>query len=82
MQLRVEFYGVLRQVMGTDALVLDAAIETVDQALDQLCRLQPALAAHLSRVACAIGSDVVTRDQRLSESSTLALIPPVSGGGA
>lgn len=82
MQLKVEFYGVLRQVMGADALVLDAAIETVDQALDQLCRLQPALAAHLPRVACAVGSDIVPRNQCLGERSTLALIPPVSGGDA
>jgi sulfur-carrier protein len=80
MRVTVEFYGVLRQVMGSDTLVVDADVETVGQVLDQLCLQQPQLAGQLPRVACAIGSDLVRREAHMTDGSTLALIPPVSGG--
>jgi molybdopterin converting factor small subunit len=80
MQITVEFYGVLRQVMGGESLQLELPAGTVDAALDQLCRQQPRLAEQLPRVAYAIGSDLVRRETPLVNGCTLALIPPVSGG--
>lgn len=80
MRITVEFYGMLRQLAGSDQLQIDIDGTTVAEALDALCRQQPALAPQLPRTACAIGSHLVRRNDRLKENDTLALIPPVSGG--
>lgn len=82
MRVTVEFYGVLRQVMGSDTMVLDLPDGTVQEVLERLCQQQPQLTVQLPRVACAIGSDIVSREQYMPDMSTLALIPPVSGGSA
>ncbi|MGH8458694.1 MAG: MoaD/ThiS family protein [Nevskiales bacterium] len=80
MRVTVEFYGVLRQVMGGERTSLELPGATVAEALEQLCRQQPRLTEQLPRVACAVGSNLVRREDALSEGCTLALIPPVSGG--
>lgn len=82
MRINVEFYGVLNQVMGAQALTLELAGNTVRETLEHLCQQQPGLMTHLPRVACAIGSEIVTREHALTDHDTLALIPPVSGGCA
>jgi sulfur-carrier protein len=80
MRVTIELYGVLRHIVGDERCVIELHNGTVADALDQLCRQQPQLAAQLPRVACAIGSELVQREARLAEGCTLALIPPVSGG--
>lgn len=82
MRITVEFYGVLCQVMGTHSMALELAGSTVQEALERLCQQQPQLATHLPRVACAIGSEIVTREHAMTDHGTLSLIPPVSGGDA
>jgi sulfur-carrier protein len=80
MRITIEFHGVLRQLAGDERCVVELPGGTVADALALLCRQQPQLAERLPRVACAIGSELVSRQHRLADDSTLALIPPVSGG--
>ncbi len=80
MRITIELHGVLRQIAGDASCVVELPDGTVGDALALLCQQQPQLAERLPRVACAIGSDLVPRAHRLVEDSTLALIPPVSGG--
>lgn len=80
MRVTVEFYGILRQVMGTDSCVVTPAGNTVADTLGLLCEQQPTLAGHIARVACALGDTLVARNHPLSDNAVLSLIPPVSGG--
>ncbi len=80
MHITVEFYGVLRQVMGTQDMALELFDSTVHEALQHLCQQQPQLSIHLPRVACAVDDEIVSREHRMPDGATLALIPPVSGG--
>lgn len=80
MYITVEFYGVLRQVMGTQQMALEFTGSTVREALERLCHQQPQLATHLPRIACAVGSEIVAHEHALTDHGRLALIPPVSGG--
>jgi molybdopterin synthase sulfur carrier subunit len=80
MRITVEYYGLLRQLMGAERTDVELNGTTIAEALDQLCRQQPLLAEQLPRVACAIGCELVGREGRLTDGCTLVLIPPVSGG--
>lgn len=80
MRVTVEFYGILRQVMGTNSCVVIPAGHTVADTLALLCEQQPALAGHVARVACALSDTLVARDHPLPDNAVLSLIPPVSGG--
>lgn len=80
MRVTFEFHGMLRPLAGVEQLQLELAAGSVAEALTRLCERQPALAAALDRSACAIGTELVTRDHPLRDDITLALIPPVSGG--
>lgn len=79
--MQVEFYGVLAEAAGTRRVQLDlAAPGRVQHVLDTLARDLPPLAEHLPRVACAVGDELVMRDDLVEADAILALLPPVSGG--
>jgi len=81
-EIRVEFYGVLQEVVGTAAAAWPLATDdcTVSQLLDELRERFPGLAAHMPRLAFAVGDQIVPRGHPLRSGDTLALLPPVSGG--
>jgi molybdopterin synthase catalytic subunit len=84
MRISVRLFAILRERAGQDriALELDPGA-TVDDALAALAR-EPGLAEPLDRmgVAMAVNRDYASGDTELHAGDELALIPPVSGGGA
>ena len=84
MTISVRLFAILRERAGKDriALELDTGA-TVDDALAALAR-EPGLAEPLDRmaVAMAVNRDYASGDTELHAGDELALIPPVSGGGA
>ncbi len=80
MLIRIEFHGILRQIVGKEFMTLQLTTGSVQEALSQICQQYPELAPHLPRVACAIGSEIVPRNHALALRDVLSLIPPVSGG--
>ena len=84
MTISVRLFAILRERAGQDriALELDTGA-TVDDALAALAR-EPGLAEPLDRmaVAMAVNRDYASGDTELHAGDELALIPPVSGGGA
>lgn len=80
MRLTVEYYGLLRPLMGVPSQALDFSGTTVADALETLCAQAPQLRGHLTRVACALDNELVTPEQPIGGHTVLALIPPVSGG--
>ena len=81
MQITIEFFGVLRSLAGTAQTNLAL---TPGASVDDACRILaahfPDLAARLKSTACAVGDSLVARSTHLADGTTLALIPPVSGG--
>jgi molybdopterin synthase catalytic subunit len=81
MQVRVLFFGSLRDLLGR-------ASETVSlpegaplsQLLDRYAREKPALSGFLPSIALSVNQEYATRDLRLHDRDEVALLPPVSGG--
>lgn len=79
--MQIELYGVLREAAGDERveLALSGPVR-VEEVLAVLTESVPALAPHLPRVACAVGDEMVARDERIAGDRPLVLLPPVSGG--
>ncbi len=82
MQVRVTFYGGLKQDVGAkqQTLNLDAVSITVAELAGILTQRYPALAARLSTVAYAVNDELVEADYVLHDGDEAGLLPPVSGG--
>ncbi len=79
--MEIELHGRLTEAAGCDRLNLAVATPIrVDEALERLSAQVPALAPHLSRVACAVGDTLVPRGSVVDGDRPLVLLPPVSGG--
>ena len=78
---RVEFYGVLQEAAGRQALNWPQAEPVaVESLLTALASEYAKLEGHLPRLACAVNDSIVPRSQLVRPGDTLALLPPVSGG--
>ena len=82
MQVRAVFYGRLKTDTGTATcdLRLDGESITVQDVVDALVALYPALEPQLPTVAFAIGAALVGRDAAVQDGDEVGLLPPVSGG--
>ncbi len=82
MNVRVELYGGLRARLGTDEVEvqLDSAEPTVADVVAAVEQQHPKLEGTLRRVARAVDDEIVGDDHPVSPGSTVALLPPVSGG--
>ncbi|MBC7784785.1 MAG: MoaD/ThiS family protein [Burkholderiales bacterium] len=80
-QIKVKFFAVLRDATGAAEVSLQIPDQgSVDDALQRLIVIYPAIARHVDRVATAVNLAYVGRDYRLASGDELALLPPVSGG--
>ncbi len=83
MRVTVKLFGALREQAGSGELPLDLPEgATAGAVVDVLAARLPALAALGSRVVVSANQEVVRRDHPLAEGDEVALLPPVSGGGA
>ncbi|HEX5939966.1 MAG TPA: molybdopterin converting factor subunit 1 [Dehalococcoidia bacterium] len=82
-RLRVRLFAVLRERFGADLLELEIAHgATAGNLRDLLTRMYPDSADLLSRTAIAINEEYADDDTPIRDGAEVALIPPVSGGGA
>jgi len=81
MQCQVLLFSELADVIGAKRIILDLPQGTsVEEVLEIICAQYPDMAAHRPTVATAVDEAYCPRSEILQEGSTLALIPPVSGG--
>ncbi len=79
--MKVELFGVLREAAGADQVNIDlAGPAPIAEVLETLVADYPGLAAHLPRVACAVGDEMRSRADSINPDESLVLLPPVSGG--
>lgn len=81
MQVRVLFFGTLRDVMGksSDSISLPDGAD-LSQLLERFTRDKAAIAALVPSLAIAVNEEYATRDMKLHDQDEVALLPPVSGG--
>ncbi|MEO5889432.1 MAG: MoaD/ThiS family protein [Ferruginibacter sp.] len=77
MTVNIMLFGQLCDITGTDAIVLENIVDT-DRLIDILQRSYPAL-IH-SKYVIAVDKNIVSENTLLPNNSTVALLPPFSGG--
>jgi molybdopterin converting factor subunit 1 len=81
MQVRVLFFGVLKDLVGRDADALSLAEgATVRDLVNHYAAQTPRLSAHLPSMAVAVNQEFSSMAARLHEGDEVGLLPPVSGG--
>jgi len=81
MQVRVLFFGMLKDAAGRSAHTLDLpANATLADLLTRCGRDFPALPRFFDSLACSVNQNYASRQTPLHENDEVALLPPVSGG--
>ena len=77
MQIRIMIFGQLTDIINSNTLTLTDIADT-NSLVNELNKLYPALAA--SKYIMAVNKETVIANTVLNEDSTVALLPPFSGG--
>ena len=81
MQIRVLFFGMLKDVVGQGSeLVNLPEPATLDDLVGRLRQQIPRLDAHLPSIAVSINQEYARPESTLKQGDEVALLPPVSGG--
>ena len=81
MRIEVKLFAQARERVGSGVARLELpAGSSVDDALDALERVHPALAELRPHLAVALDGALAGRSDALADGNELALLPPVSGG--
>ncbi|WP_291333606.1 MoaD/ThiS family protein [Acinetobacter sp. UBA801] len=78
--IRIEAFGAIERQIPTDLNLQCESEIQVSEVLNQLLSLYPDIQPMLERCACAIGEDIISRQNVLNRDSTLVLLSPVAGG--
>lgn len=77
MKINIIVFGQLTDIIGNDNLVVSDTKNT-DSLMEQLHKLYPALAD--TKFLMAVDKQLITANTILTNNSTIALLPPFSGG--
>ncbi|HEX4666604.1 MAG TPA: MoaD/ThiS family protein [Chthoniobacterales bacterium] len=81
MQITVQFYSQLREIVGAAELSLRLPEQTtVAELLRQLYRAHPGLEKWDGNILLGVGLEFVGRDYVLQPNDQVAIMPPVQGG--
>jgi len=77
MKIKILFFGQLTDITGVDSITMDGINDTA-MLTDTLNKIYPGLVD--SNYVLAINNEQVTENTMLTDNSTIALLPPFSGG--
>ena len=81
MNVRVQFYAQLRELIGAHQLELELPQgATVRELLEKIYAQRPALRAHDKSILVGAGLEFVDRNYTLNPGEEIAIMPPVQGG--
>jgi len=81
MQIRILFFGVLKDIAGQGSELVELPeAATLKDLLGRLQQKMPRLNAHLPSVALSINQEYAQPESPLTQGDEVALLPPVSGG--
>ena len=78
--MKIEAYGAIEKHLPAELSLCCVPNSLISDVLDQIKIRYPSASDLLERCACAIGEDIVARQSRLVQDSTLVLLSPVAGG--
>ncbi|MBP6385455.1 MAG: MoaD/ThiS family protein [Pseudarcicella sp.] len=80
MKLQISLFGITKDIIGKNSINIEMSSGvTAQELIQELIVLYPALSKIVSLVL-AVNNEYADSSLMLSESDTIALIPPVSGG--
>ena len=81
MNIHVQFYAQLRDLIGSREMEIDLAEDaTVRDLLEKIYSKQPALRSHDKSILTGAGVEFVDRSHKLKPGEEIAIMPPVQGG--
>ena len=81
MTIRVQLFAIAKELAGADYVTVELPTDaTVADLRSAVASESPGLADIVGQVAIAVDSEYADDETPLTEQSTVALIPPVSGG--
>ena len=81
MNVRVQFYAQLRDLVGIRELDIDVVEgSTIRDLLEQVYAQQPKLRPHDKSILIGAGVEFVNRNYKLSPGDEISIMPPVQGG--
>jgi molybdopterin synthase catalytic subunit/molybdopterin converting factor small subunit len=81
MQIRILFFGVLKELIGRSSDVVDLPEGArVKDVLSHYARRVPRFEAMLTSLACSVNEEYAGTERPLAAGDEVALLPPVSGG--
>ena len=81
MKIKLQFFAQLRDLAKTSETVLEVPVGTTIRDLAEIIAGQhPELASHLKTVSYAMDNEYTPANTEIKSDSTIALIPPISGG--
>jgi len=81
MNVRVQFYAQLRELIGVDEVELELPQgATVRELLEEIYAQKPALRDHDKSILVGAGLEFVDRNYKLNPQQEIAIMPPVQGG--
>ncbi|MGE8544037.1 MAG: MoaD/ThiS family protein [Acinetobacter johnsonii] len=78
--IKIEAYGAIEKHLPAELSLSCVPNSLIADVLDQIKIRYPSASDLLEHCACAIGEDIVARQSRLAQDSTLVLLSPVAGG--
>lgn len=78
--IKIEAFGAIERQIPADLNLQCESEIHVSAVLNQLLSIYPDIQPMLERCACAIGEDIISRQNVLNRDSTLVLLSPVAGG--
>ncbi|RFS30913.1 MoaD/ThiS family protein [Acinetobacter cumulans] len=76
----IEAFGAIEKQLPQELTFECEFNATVAEVLNMIVQTYPQVEAMLERCACAIGEDIISRQQHLTQNSTVVLLSPVAGG--
>ena len=81
MNVRVQFYSQLRDLVGAPELDLDLPEKsTVGQLLEKIYEQKPTLRSRDKSILVGVGVEFVERNYELKAGDEISIMPPVQGG--
>jgi len=77
---KIESFGAIERQLPQDLTMQCQADSLVADVLHKVVQSFPEAYNLIERCACAIGEDIISRQTRLNQDSTLVLLSPVAGG--
>lgn len=77
MKVNVLIFGQLKEITGSGAMIMDDVSDT-DQLVNELKKKYPGLTS--SKFVISVDKQIINKKVELSGGSTVALLPPFSGG--